>query len=213
MDRRTLFAAASFTALALAGLTGAIAFAKDDKKDKKEVKLPPGWTEADMEACSKAAAPGKMHEHLARDAGVWEGKNTMWMGAGAEPTTTECKSTLTAILDGRFVRCEMAGEMPGMGPYHGLSINGYDNVSQEFVSTWIDNCGTGMALGKGQLSPDGKTLTWKYTYNCPVQKKPTVMRSVETATSPTAKVIEMFAPDVKTGKEYKMMRLELAKVK
>jgi hypothetical protein len=105
----------------------------------------------------------------------------------------------------------MVGEMPGMGPYHGFAIFGFDNVSQEFVSTWIDNHGTGMANGVGELSSDGKTLTWDFTYNCPITKKPVVMRQVETTTGPGRKTLEMFGADPKTGQEYKMMRIELAK--
>ncbi len=217
MHSKSLFAAASITTLGLAAIAGAIAIATEpeDKSPggKPELKLPAGWTAADMEACQQAATPGKMHERLARDAGVWHGKNTMWMSPESEPVPTESTTKITTLFGGRYLQQEMAGEMPGMGPYKGLAISGYDNVSQKFVSTWIDNCGTGLAIGEGTLSADGKVLTWKFTYNCPIQKKPVVMRQVETATGADTKTVELFAADPKTGKEYKMMRIESARKK
>lgn len=98
-----------------------------------------------------------------------------------------------------------------MGPYRGSGIVGFDNVTQKFVSTWIDNCSTGIMTGTGELSSDGKTLTWSYTYNCPVAKKPVGMRQVETVTAPDTKRLEMYGTDPKSGKEYKMMTIELTK--
>src|SRR5262245_28395855 len=165
--------------VAVAGL--AIAQQSRDPKpaaqpQAQQMQLPPGWTEADMQACMAACTAGKMHEHLAKSVGVWRGTNTVWMYPGAEPVKTPCTSTVTSFMDGRYTKVEMAGEMPGMGPFNGFGINGYDNVEQKFVSTWIDNCGTGIGSGSGSLSPAGKTMTWAYNYTCPVSKKPTTMR-------------------------------------
>jgi len=195
-------------------LAGSIALAQQAEKPKpaagshQETNLPPGWTEADMQACVAAGTPGKMHEHLAQSVGVWHGKNTMWMGPDTEPVMSECTATLTSMMDGRFVKCECAGDMPGQGPFNGFGIYGFDNVTQRFVSSWVDNCGTGIMNGTGELTPDGKTMTWNYTYTCPISKKPTVMRQVETTTGPDSKSWEIFGTDPKSGEEYKMMRIE-----
>lgn len=170
--------------------------------------LPPGWTAEDMQACALAGTPGKMHEILAKDIGTWSGKNTMWMAPGMEPVASDCTATITPFMDGRFIKCEMAGDIPGMGPFNGFGICGYDNVSQKFVGTWIDNCGTGIMNGAGDLSVDGKVMTWKYTYNCPITKKPTVMRIVATTKDAYSKVEEFYGTDPKTGKEFKMMSIE-----
>lgn len=207
----------TFVSLCAAGalvLVGSLAIAQQAKEPKPgagqqpEMKLPPGWTEADTQACMAAGAPGKMHEHLTRDVGVWQGKTTMWMGPGAEPVTSECTTTVKSMMDGRFVQCEVTGDMPGMGPFHGFGLYGFDNVTQQFVSTWVDNCGTGFMNGTGEMSADGKTMTWKCTYNCPIRKKPTEMREVDTITGPNTKTFEMYGADPKTGKEYKMMTIE-----
>ena len=185
--------------------------AKNASAPRDEVKLPPGWTEADMQACMLAGTPGEMHAHLAEAAGTWEGKTSMWMAPGTEPMTSECTSTIKVAMDGRFTQCEMKGEMPGMGPYQGFGIYGFDNVAQKFVSVWIDNHGTGVMNGVGELSADRKTTTWRYTYNCPMTKKPGVMREVERITGPTTKTLEMFGTDPKSGVEYKMMHIDFTK--
>ena len=169
--------------------------------------LPPGWTEADMQACMEAGTPGEMHALLAQSVGVWNGKSSMWMAPGTEPMTSECVSTISPIMDGRFTKCEIKGEMPGMGPFNGFGIYGYDNVSKEFQSTWIDNCGTGMMTGTGDLSSDGKTLTWIYNYHCPITKKPVTLREVERNISKDSKTLEMYGIDPKSGKEFKMMEI------
>jgi hypothetical protein len=218
MNCRKLIALSSIALVGAVVLLGSLAAADDPSKDAKpaaanmpEMKLPPGWTQEDMQACAAAATPGKMHEQLKQYVGTWYGKTTMWMAPGTEAQNSECTGTYSPMLDGRFVKCEMSGDMPGMGPFNGFGVYGFDNVSQKFQATWIDNCGTGMMTGTGQLSDDGKTMTWTFNYNCPIAKKQVSMREVDTLTSSTTRKMEMFGPDPKTGKEYKMMAIEFTK--
>jgi hypothetical protein len=208
----------SIVCAAAAGLAviGSFAIA-DASKDSQtpgklpaDIKLPPGWTMEDMQACILAGTPGKMHEHLRKDVGAWEGKSTTQM-PGAEPQTSDCTMIVKPLMDGRYTQVEMKGDMPGMGPYEGIGIYGYDNVSKKFVSSWIDNHGTGVMQCTGELSADGKVMTWSCAFNCPITKKEQVMREVETVTGPNTKRFEMFGPDPKTGKEQKMMTIELTK--
>ena len=205
------------TVVGLAAIAGSIALAQP-AKDKKpttpapaaaqpgEMQLPPGMTKEDMQACMEAGTPGPNHKFLADAVGVWAGKSTMWMTPQAEPMKSECTSTITSIMDGRFTKCESSGDMPGMGPFNGFGLYGYDNVAKKFQSTWIDNCGTTMMQGTGELSSDGKTLTWNYTGTCPIQKKPIVVRQIETRNGKDSMTLTMYGPD-KTGKEFKMMEI------
>jgi hypothetical protein len=205
-----------------AALTASIALAQTSRDDQQKPKtpagqkdtginapqdLPPGMTEEQMQACMEAATPGEMHEFLTDAVGVWHGETKMWMAPDSEPMVSECTSTIGPMMDGRFTKCEIAGEMEGMGAFNGFGLYGFDNVSQKFQSTWVDNMGTGMMVGAGELSSDGKTLTWEYTYNCPIRKKPTTMREVERRTGPNTTVLEMYGPHLETGKEYKMMEI------
>lgn len=179
-----------------------------DPKSQPEMKLPPGWTEEDMKACMMAAVPGEMHQFLAKGVGVWRGKMTMWDYPGAVPSKSDSIATVTSIMEGHYTLMEATSDMPGMGPFKGLCIFGFDNVSQKFVSTWIDNFGTGMMNGTGELSADRKVLTWDFTFNCPITRKPAIMRETETVTGPDSRIMEMFGPDPKTGKEFKMVTIE-----
>src|SRR5687768_3314565 len=84
----------------------ALADTPQSQPGQAEFKLPPGWTEADMQACIEAGTPGEMHKRLAKAAGTWQGKSTMWMVPGADPINSECTATVTPIMDGRFTKCE-----------------------------------------------------------------------------------------------------------
>lgn len=197
------------TCTSLAAL-GAAALAQDQKPAaQEEMPLPPGWTAEDMQACMMAGVPGEMHEHLAKNIGVWEGEMRMWMGPDApEPMVSECTQTISSLFEGRYTHCVFEGEMPGMGLFKGMGATGFDNVSQKFVSTWIDNHSTGIMQGTGELSADGKQMTWAFTYNCPINKKPAVMRQVESYTSPDTFKFVMYNTDPKSGKEYKAMEID-----
>lgn len=202
-------------ATGLAAVVASIATAQSSQNEhsaaQDEMPLPPGWTEEDMQACVIAGMPGKQHQRLAEEAGTWRGTTTMWMAPGAEPMSCPATMILTPIMDGRYVQCQMHSEMPGMGLYLGEGVYGYDNVSQQFVSTWIDNHNTGIMTGRGVETADGRTITWTYTYNCPINKKPVEMREVATKTGPNSKKLEMYGDDPKTGEHYKMMVIELTR--
>ncbi|MDZ4829257.1 MAG: DUF1579 domain-containing protein [Phycisphaerae bacterium] len=169
--------------------------------------LPPGMTAEDMQAFMDAGMVGPMHKHLAEAVGVWQGKTSMWMTPAAEPMKSECVSTITPMMDGRFTKTEVVGEMPGMGTFHGFGVNGFDNVSKKFQSTWFDSMGTGMMFGTGELSSDGNTMTLSFDYNCPITKKPAVMRQVERRTGKDSMTLDMYGPDPKSGKEFKSMEI------
>ncbi len=200
--------------LACLGLVAvaAAAYAADAKKtDAPAIQLPPGWTAEEMERCIKAGTPGEGQARLMKDVGTWAGKSTVWMAPGMDPLVGEVTAEYAPVMDGRYVRCEMSGNCPAMGPFQGLALFGFDNVSKKFVASMVDNHSTGIMQGEGELAKDGKTLNWEYVANCPREQKPVTLRQVETATSPTTKRLEMFAMDPKSGDEFKMMSIEFTK--
>jgi hypothetical protein len=132
------------------------------------------------------------------------------MAPNTEPISSDMTSKITSIMDGRFTQVESKGSTP-MGPFNGLGTYGYDNVSKKFQSTWIDNCGTAIMVGTGELSSDGETMTWTYNYTCPITKKPTTMREVERHTGKDACTLEMYGIDPKSGKEFKMMEIAMTR--
>ena len=235
MNRKSLFDIALVALIGLAMIVVSVAVAADDTKSAAgagagagaapaaaresgpkipEMKLPPGWTQEDMQACMAAGTPGKMQALLAGEAGTWQGKQTMWMAPGAEPMSSDVTSTVKTLMDGRYTQVEVSGDTAGMGPFQGVGIYGYDNVSGKFVGNWLDSHSTGIMTGTGELSSDGKQINWTFNYNCPIAKKPVTMRQTETIGAGNTKVLEMFGVDPKGGgggKEFKMMRIEMTR--
>lgn len=160
-----------------------------------------------MQACMEAATPGPEHAHLAKGVGTWNGKVTMYM-PGMDPIVNQCVTTVRPSVDGRFVQIDSKGDMGEMGPFEGHGICGYDNVAKTYQSVWYDCMGTGMAIGTGELSSDGMTMTWTLTFNCPVTKQPTQMKQIERVTGPDSMVLEMHAPNPITGEISKVMDIE-----
>ncbi len=211
MKRRRFLLSAALGVVAVGALVGPLAIAGSPKEGQPEFKLPPGWTESDMQACIAAGTPGKQHEQLAKGAGKWHGKGTMCGFPGGDMLPYECTATVTSIMDGRYTRCEWSSNTPELGPFTGLGFQGFDNVSKQYVGTWIDNHSTGIFSAVGELSADGKIMTWTYTLNCPLSNGPAKMRGVERTTGPNTKSHEMFGTDPKTGKEFKMMSVVLTR--
>jgi hypothetical protein len=202
----------TFALLVACGLALAIgASAQADSADQTPAQLPFGMSAEEMQAMMAAGAPGEMHAKLADGIGTWHGKTTMWMTPDAEPITSDGTSVVTPILGGRFIKVDMSGDCPGMGPWSGTGIFGYDNVAEKFQAIWISDHATGMMVGDGEMSSDGKTFTWEYTGTCPIAKGPISVRDVETITGPNTKTIESFSTDPKTGQEFKMMSIELSR--
>jgi hypothetical protein len=220
-DSRKLTLVLSLAAVAALVASIALAQSTQDKKPapagggapaQSDAQLPPGWTADDMKACTEAATPGKMHQELAKRIGVWAGDVQMWMAPGVpEPSRGTCTWTVSDLMDGRFLKCEMSSELPAMGHMDGFGLTGYDNVMQKFVGTWIDNHGTGIMNGTGEMSPDGKTFTWTYNHSCPITKKPVVIRQIETITGPDTWKFEMFSTDPKSNKEFKCIQIDYKK--
>lgn len=111
----------------------------------------------------------------------------------------------------RFIKIEINGEMPGMGPFTGFGMNGYDNASGKYQCTWVDNCSTAMMTGVGERSSEGNAIEWKLGYTCPITKQPKIMREVETRTGKDTYTLEIFMEDVSTGKEYRMSKIDFTR--
>jgi hypothetical protein len=163
-----------------------------------------------MKAYMAASQPGEMHKHLAKGVGTWEGKVKSFEVPNQPPEESTCTSTATSMMDGRFNKLETSGEMGKMGHFEGFGLYGFDNVSQKFQQTWIDNMGTGMMTGTGELSADSKTMTWSLTYNDPMTKKPARFREIERYVDDNHMVLEMYGPGM-DGKETKMMEISFTR--
>ena len=86
---------------------------------------------------------------------------------GAPPDESTGKSTKTMILGGRYLEEETEGSMMG-STFSGRGLTAYDNTAGEFINTWVDSMGTGVAIARGQR--DGDRLEMHGEYLDPMSK-------------------------------------------
>jgi len=157
-----------------------------------------------MAAYQKLGTPGEPHRLLAQMTGRWKTRTKHYMEPGKPPVTSEGKCEQRMILDGRFLYQEFTGEMMG-APFTGIGINGYDNFSKKYVSTWIDSMGTGIYYFQGTADAEGRSITQTCDYVDPL-KGPMTWRSVTRFGDDDTHYFDMYSIDQK-GHEEKMMEM------
>lgn len=135
-----------------------------------------------MKQMMELAKPGENHKLLDSLAGTWTYGVKMWMAPGAPPMESKGTAVRKPMMDGRYFTMDVSGKMQMPGPdgkmkdfdFKGMSIEGYDNVQKKFVSTWIDNMGTGIIMSEGTYDPATKT----FSYNAEMEMIPGVKTKV-----------------------------------
>ena len=160
---------------------------------------------AEMEAMQKAMTPGEPQKRLARLAGDWTFTNTMWMAPGQPPTTSTGTMHGEVLMDGRYVEHTWKGDMMGM-PFEGRGTDGYDNVGKQYVSSWLDNMGTGIMYSTGSCDAAGNACNYTADMWDPMSGKKSTTRSTITWTDDNTFKNEMYGPGP-DGKEVKWMEI------
>jgi hypothetical protein len=156
-------------------------------------------------AMMAAATPGEPHRLLARMAGVWDVTTRIWMVPGQEPTTSTGTLHSQVILGDRYVRGTMEAEFMGM-PYEGVGLTGYDNVRQQYFSTWIDNMSTGIAYMTGSLDEKGEAMVMTGTWVDPLTRIEHSVRT-ESRFETDDKVVWSYYMPSPDGGEFKSMEM------
>lgn len=193
------------TSLVIASIfaIAAVAVAGDDKK--AEMQMDP----AAQQAMMTAMMPGEHHEHMKKLVGNFDYTLKMWMDPSAPPQESTGKRTGELVLGGRFLEETYTGTFMGM-PFEGIGTLGYDNVGKQYVSTWIDNMGTGIMMGHGQCDKTGWSMTSESLD--PMTGKPWKSRSKTSMPDDNTMVMEMWTPGA-DGKEFKMMEITCKRTK
>ncbi len=103
--------------------------------------------------------PGPAHKVLDALVGKWSIKFKFTPAPGAPPMESVGTSEAKWIMDGRYVEETTEGTFGGE-PLHGRGLTGYDNMKKRYVSTWIDNMGTGIMLSEGVHDAASKIFSW-----------------------------------------------------
>jgi hypothetical protein len=160
-----------------------------------------------MDKMTKAATPGAPHAMLAKMAGEWNCTVEYQMDPSQPAQKSQSSSTITSMMDGRYIQEVASGQMMGM-PFSGMGLYGFDNVIGKYVSTWIDNMGTGIMTSVGTADASGKVINWSGTMNDPVTGKPSKERMVTTIKDDDHHTFEMYGTPPGGKKEMKMMTIE-----
>ncbi|MBE7171563.1 MAG: DUF1579 domain-containing protein [Williamsia sp.] len=163
-----------------------------------------------MKTMMEAGTPGKEQAMLAKANGSWKAETTMWMSPDAPPTKATGMVTNKMIMGGRYQQMTFKGNMMG-APFEGISTTGYDMARKVWTSSWIDNMSTGIINMDGSWDEATKTVTYTGKMLCPANGKMCDMKQVMKIVDDNTQLMEMYGPDMKTGKQFKNMEMKLTK--
>ena len=108
----------------------------------------------EMMAAMAAGMPGEHHKALAQTAGEWDIASSYWMDPSMPAEKAPAKSEIKMILGGRYMFETFTMDSMG-GPFEGNLIMGYNNITKEYESIWIDNMSSGMSYTSGTSDGHG----------------------------------------------------------
>lgn len=163
---------------------------------------------AAMAAMTKAwedfAKPGDMHAWMAKGAGTWACDSVAsWMMPDAPPTYGKATSTETVVIGGLYMQGDYSGIMMG-APMTGKSLTGYDKMKKKFVSSWIDNMGSGIVRLEGDYDAATKTLNMKGKQSDPGRNAEADIRQEQKWIDDNTYTLTMYGtgPDGKTEQKF-----------
>jgi hypothetical protein len=212
---------ASLTAVLTAALLVAPTFAQETKPNDTTASPAGQPNEKEMMAkMMELAKPGENHKLLADLSGNWSYTVKMWMNPDpqAPPMTSSGTATRKAMMGGRYFQMDVKGEMKMPGEdgkmknmeFRGMSIEGYDNVKQKFVGTWIDNMGTAVMMSEGNYDPATKSFTYNSEME-PVPGMKTKVREVVKIVDKDHHTFEWY--EDRGGQEMKTMEINYTRKK
>lgn len=154
--------------------------------------------------------PTEPHKMMATEEGKWKDEMTFWMGPDAPPEKATATENIKMIMGGRYQVSNITGEMMGM-TFEGQSTLAYDNATKEYISTWIDNMGTGLSVMRGKYDEASKSTTLTGSMVDPMTGKEKQMRQVYTIIDDNTRKMEMFDTPA-GGKETKNMEIIMKRI-
>jgi hypothetical protein len=183
----------SAVALALGG--GATAVAQDEAPDMAAM----------MEMMAEMGEPDEHHATLEPMVGSFHVEGVFHMGP--VPEEWQGSATNEWVLGGRFVHGIFEiPEMAGGPDFHGIAYTGYNKLTGQYESVWIDSMSTSMFMEKGTYDPETRSFHFKGVQTDPMtgaEKKTRSVITIETTDRHTAKMYSV-GPD---GQEHLDMEI------
>ncbi len=162
-----------------------------------------------MKAWESYMTPGTEHQWMAKTAGNWKAECSFYKPDGSVMSTSPgIKAETKMVLGGRYLQSNYKGMMDGM-PFEGMNTMAYDNARKIYISTWIDNMGTGLMYAEGTFDKDHKVMTFKGNATDATSGKQIQFRETFTIVDDNNQLMEMY--DTKDGKEAKTMSIKLVR--
>ncbi len=161
-----------------------------------------------MSKMKEYSTPGEPHKTLASMAGSWTYTSKWWPTADAKPEESKGTSKIKMIMGGRYLQHETKGMAMGQ-PFEGMGLTAYDNIKKKYETIWLDNMGTGIALGSGDFDAATKTLVDNGQFSCPMTKDQTAeYRGEWKIVDKNNMIYSMFGKGIQDeGPEFKTMEM------
>jgi hypothetical protein len=176
--------------------------------DNAQTETPKLDSAAQAKAWMDYMTPGDMHKWMASTDGNWSGTVKSWMAPDAPPDSNAATMTAKTVMGGRYQQSTFKSTMMGM-PFEGMGTMAFDNAKKEFVTTWVDNMGTGVMVMNGKMDDATKTINFEGNMTDPATGKDSKMREVVRFPDANTQVMEMYCTT--DGKEMKMMEMTLTR--
>jgi hypothetical protein len=126
---------------------------------------------AEMQKWMEIGTPGPEHKRLEPLVGRWNVATKFWMqGPDKPPEESTAVATYGWILDGRYLKQDVQGEMSMGGqkmPFTGLGYTGYDKTRKKYVGTWMDSMSTMIMTSDGDFDQATNTFNFAGSYTDP----------------------------------------------
>ena len=176
-------------------------------------KKPPGTASKSQAAVDKALdlamTPGAGQQRLNAMVGSFDIKIKTWVYPDQPPVESSATCVTTWVLGNRYVQMVIEGTEKE-DPFKGIGYFGFDNTTNTYQATWMDNGSTGMYWYTGGLDSSGKRATMKASVISPVTGKASPLEMRVTIDEQGNHVTELWGTGLGT-KMFKLMELNYTK--
>ncbi|GAB3352018.1 DUF1579 family protein [Lysobacter tyrosinilyticus] len=160
----------------------------------------------------RAGMVGQQHRRIAALAGDWDVTVSLWLEPGQSlPVVEQGTATFAMVLGERHLRQDLRFSAGGK-PFEGVGYIGYDNVTGEYFSSWMDTSFTGAMLAHGAYDAASNAYTFQGAQSDPTgEAKATPVREVLHILDVDHFSYEYY--EVHSGKERIAVRLEYQRVR
>ena len=155
--------------------------------------------------------PGAEQKMLKEANGTWEAEVTMWTTPGGPEQRATMTTENKMLLGDRYQQSVSRGQMMGMS-FEGISTLGFDNHKKKYVSTWIDNMGTGITVAEGSWDATTRTINFTGRMMDPALAEEMEVRETYTIIDKDHHLMQMYGKG-EDGKECKTMQIHYRRKK